>query len=641
MNSATSDEADSHARSIVYDTLDPNRNQIRILELLPSKDRKQPIVCNMRIVSLDDKPEYDALSWCWGDPTPSATLSINGVTLQCSENLAIVLPYLRDTSCPKVLWVDAVCINQKDLKEKSTSIPLLARVYKQAQTVRIWLGEAADGSDDAVEMMKHLQIDPNLTRLKMNGNLVTEQQVHSFVALLNRPWFERIWVMQEIALSTRAVFYCGDATFTSEKIRSIPVDLMDDILLSSTKPFEHLGDFANKMRTGYFMDVLSRLVTVSQVVAMIQDGQDRAILHPIQTLCQLSRLKATDLRDKVYGCLGMLPGFSDLINPHIDYTWPVEVVYAFTTYVLFCHTGCLYPLCYTRPESSTRLPNLPTWSLDFSSNTDKNQNLFQRFSATVNTKPWKAPTLKYPLLWVRGTFLDEIVSCHHVMPDVKHDDIPWHWNELQRYIHGLWRAYFGLELDTNSHAAYVGGGSMENAYWRTVVCDICPKDKDFGKRRRLKWSDVEPFVQWVRNPNSHHLQAWYPDWDKNQHAETYAMASHLSTGNKNAFLFKTKRGFIGISVGHPSISVGNHLYFLDAGDVPMALRPTYHSDGEAVFEFASECYVHGLMDGEAFKEPLDPLSKRWKQHELRRNLFGGSALDTAFPVGEWKDIALV
>ena len=101
-------------------------------------------------------------------------------------------------------------------------------------------------------------------------------------------------------------------------------------------------------------------------------------------------------------------------------------------------------------------------------------------------------------------------------------------------------------------------------------------------------------------------------------------------------------------MGPPDIRVGNRLYLLDRGSVPFALRPVKYWATKPVqrehkgpaFEVAAECYVHGIMDGEALTPPPVPTSKQGKRYELRRKLFGGQALDDTLPLGECEEIGL-
>jgi hypothetical protein len=97
------------------------------------------------------------------------------------------LSHLRDPSIERIIWVDAVCINQNDDPEKKHQIGLMSKIYSQANRVIIWLGEAADDSDLAVEEIR-------VAGSKKSMNSSNEKIQRAILALLGRPWFRRIWV---------------------------------------------------------------------------------------------------------------------------------------------------------------------------------------------------------------------------------------------------------------------------------------------------------------------------------------------------------------------------------------------------------------------------------------------------------------
>ena len=614
--------------------LDKDRHEIRVLNIHPSYDITAPITCDIRIVSLDDDPVFDALSWCWGSVDDPARIVVGGNFFSCRQNLDSALRHLRDQVESITLWVDAVCINQGDLGEKSSQISLMSRIYGHAQTVRIWLGEATDDSSEAVRVVTQLQIQPDLRSVKFDGQELSADQLRAFTSLCKRTWFKRMWVVQEYALARRAVFHCGSDRFSWTNIRDSILGTMKNIV---TNPFGPLDQRYLVAIDSGIMDAMTEIRHLGYVSDTTREGEQHNIVQALGIFQTLSRLNATDPRDKVYGCLGLLPDFEELIL--IDYNSPVETVYAVTTYALFCQMKCFVPLCYKSTKSEIVSTELPSWSLDFSHAFYKDKALFDYFSAAGEWGSWTAPRLVYPLLWMRSTFFDEIVSTHHVDPEIEADMGDWYDVTRQRFLHTRWRSFFGLELDKTRHETYVGGGSMENAYWRTVICDLCRRDV-FPTWSRVQFKDINPFVKWIRNPKSHDIRRLDPDWDQNRFVVAYHTALSSATVTKNAYLFRTKRGFIGMSTRTSDLQAGDHLHFIHRGNVPFALRPVRHDNRESVFELVSQCYVHGIMDGEAFTEPPLPHSRSFRENELRLQLYGGQPLDRNFPVGDWQDIAL-
>lgn len=183
-----------------YKPIDSSKKEIRIIHLLPG-DFDDTINIELVPVSLssDPTPQYDALSYVWGlekCPTPAF---VNGVPITITSNLDTALRYFRDKSDEKTLWVDAVCINQKDNMEKGPQVQMMGQIYSKAAQVLVWLGPAADGSDELLERMSQ-----GITEAKISD----ETLQNSSLAMMGRPWFTRIWVQQEIALAAHDPTMC-------------------------------------------------------------------------------------------------------------------------------------------------------------------------------------------------------------------------------------------------------------------------------------------------------------------------------------------------------------------------------------------------------------------------------------------------
>lgn len=112
---------------------------IRLLQLKPGKD-DEPIRCWLFEVRLDDWPLYQALSYTWGSPTDKSTIVCNESTVSIPRNLAEGLRVLRHPDRLKILWQDAVCINQKDPEERGSQVQLMSRIFSEASRVLVWLG---------------------------------------------------------------------------------------------------------------------------------------------------------------------------------------------------------------------------------------------------------------------------------------------------------------------------------------------------------------------------------------------------------------------------------------------------------------------------------------------------------------------
>jgi hypothetical protein len=123
---------------------------IRVLRLLPQQTDGQVRV-ELAEVSLDDNVEYEALSYVWGEDSrnPREQILYEGKTLLVTENCMAALLQLRTTDV-RTLWVDAICIDQTSLSERSHQVQLMGEIYSRAQRVVVWLGEGSPCSDAAL-----------------------------------------------------------------------------------------------------------------------------------------------------------------------------------------------------------------------------------------------------------------------------------------------------------------------------------------------------------------------------------------------------------------------------------------------------------------------------------------------------------
>jgi hypothetical protein len=181
-----------------YQELTAPAKQIRLLELEPGS-RDNPIVCKASVAALAKCPTYTALSYCWGkEQEPyEHKITFSGVaSFGVTKNLFDALKHLRKegelTDEPTTLWIDALCINQKDDNEKNMQVKLMGEIYKTAAETCIWLGAAADDSDKAMDAIAALDGDD----LDNPRNMVDAITMKAIERLQQRPWWKRVWVIQ-------------------------------------------------------------------------------------------------------------------------------------------------------------------------------------------------------------------------------------------------------------------------------------------------------------------------------------------------------------------------------------------------------------------------------------------------------------
>lgn len=210
--------------AFIYGKLEPDES--RLVCLQPGR-YGNTIVCNLSVMVIPEStslggtstavPQYEALSYTWGDPTPIFRIECNGKPLLIPRNLFFALQYLRYEAEPRYLWVDAICIDQKETNERSEQVLHMLDIYKNASRVIVWLGEESEDSHLAMVSMNHL--DQREQRKDITFRVHDEGCYNKLKRLceaqcqfFERPWFRRGWIRQEISVAKDIVVVCGRDT---------------------------------------------------------------------------------------------------------------------------------------------------------------------------------------------------------------------------------------------------------------------------------------------------------------------------------------------------------------------------------------------------------------------------------------------
>lgn len=332
-----------------YTPLNANRREVRILELEPG-DFEDNLTITLRVKTLDQElPEYHALSYAWGKEVSPQLAVVNHKSMVIGLNLDGALRHLRcGLDKPKSMWVDAICIDQLDLKERSSQVLLMKDIYSLAERVQIYLGPEESGDARFISLMKESKMPQ------------AESDVHSLFThvetFCQRPWFGRVWVAQELALSQKdPTVYIGTKAFPWSQMYEYIVGL------EGRKPSSLEG---HPMITSY-MESMERVRRLGRVRALPTTSLNLQIFRSAPAL-------ATDPRDKLYGILGICVSESDTPTITPDYTKTITRVFNEATVAMLnepCHLP--YGLIPLQPPKDPSLgslyhrsPDLPSWVLD-------------------------------------------------------------------------------------------------------------------------------------------------------------------------------------------------------------------------------------------------------------------------------------
>lgn len=132
--------------------------EIRLVVLQPAK-WNSPIKCHLIIDCLDEDPDYQALSYFWGDPKALRPISLQGRIVQISRNLESSLRHLRYEDRERTLWIDALSINQGDLIEKTQQVRQMHLIYARTRHLIVWVGERSEDSDTAMQAIRRIGVN--------------------------------------------------------------------------------------------------------------------------------------------------------------------------------------------------------------------------------------------------------------------------------------------------------------------------------------------------------------------------------------------------------------------------------------------------------------------------------------------------
>ncbi|KAK1758115.1 heterokaryon incompatibility protein-domain-containing protein [Echria macrotheca] len=601
--------------------------------------------------------DYAALSYTWGSPDPTHWIVVNGIITPVTESVEVALRSFAQTTSAfndnsqYGLWIDALCINQSDEAERAAQVAKMRTIYSTAWTVIAWLGEAkaTENSDAAFALLRRFAASPEtehdeLARKYLETpapDLSLENAFYGLARLMMRPYWSRLWVVQEIVLGGSAtVLRCGGGQQLDWTTFCAGVDVLfrrDMYLLKDRF-------LANRVKRDGRRDVVwhaynlhlvhKDLRVLNQHVEEGVVGQQHLGFRRLLDIASHSACR--DARDKVFALIGMVhPAIARQVTQSY-YSASTPSIFTAVARAYILHSGGLEPLREGNPWGSV---GCPTWAADW---TWKGRRRYSRVESPV-WGAWRArdedavdPAGVYKaagdwpaqfefigesLLQCRGFVFDRVVGLG--ARGVGH----FGWDGAS-IVQGprSWKPIYGDHTQTARALVETlmlgrGAGAKRLDGRHSAILSLPKTFRAAGpqfKQRGWSWlaSQQGYYFRWELWRSTHDglrlgrskLADFFTDVipegaDEDSYNEVYGVFDRSCQERR---LMLTEGGRIGwgpdniiYSDGYQQMWPGDLLCIIFGCSTPLVIRPL-GSDGEA-FQIVGEAYVHGVMDGEAAK----------------------------------------
>ncbi|KAK3335505.1 heterokaryon incompatibility protein-domain-containing protein [Cercophora scortea] len=323
------DPGTSTTSTDIYHDLKPG--EFRVLLLEPGKGN-DTVCCRLFVCRLSDEVPYEALSYAWGDATKTRLIICDGQPLRVANNLYHALRSLRHVARPRLLWIDALCINQENVVERGHQVKEMRHIYSNGARTLVWLGcnDDAEPNDvfaplhdafgrwcamtlfDLLYLIRRWVDDEFLFQHKRNindrsgvwdwigfttGSRAETPRLTSYFeggfkgleGLLQQPWFTRLWVIQEVAHARRIVVMYGGTSVAWEWLAAVVNDFARAGLVHESRN--------ERARVG-----AGAVVEMERARLRVQNGNKQDLLR---VLLATNAAECSDLRDKIYGVLSL------------------------------------------------------------------------------------------------------------------------------------------------------------------------------------------------------------------------------------------------------------------------------------------------------------------------------------------------
>ncbi|KAI1819635.1 heterokaryon incompatibility protein-domain-containing protein [Xylaria intraflava] len=596
---------------------------IRLLRLHPGAPT-DPVSISLETVALDSTPDFEAISYCWGQALQTQRVTCNGAALFITNSLLTGLVHFRYADRPRMLWADAICINQADATEKGGQVLLMPHIYSQATSTLVWLGVADDPDfglvppnvgasiSQALEWLPELDPDVNVTEAVFQTLYSDSVRLHDegkpnlldhdwapLAALMTRPWFRRKWVIQEVALAKQVVLYTGGG---------VQVPWSDVARLGYTLSLMGLEKFERLEAGNTVLTSIVRPLECVSCILMIQLYKSRATL--VDGVVNSMTFNCTDPKDHIYSLLSLVN-----VGPTIfpDYNISVsEMLHRFAIATMVeARSLKLLSLAPDKigfsPPRAPRLEGLPSWVPDVQCirlNWLASYTVVpQMFSAGGHDKPVLSLSDDQRVLGCRGRVIDTVKTTSRSIIEALLDEVPelrhpstsmlrdpsekGSYKRQSRWLKTCYQIAFGQPF--GSEPATIPNEELMSAFARTMLCGM----ESSHSRLSAKLIAAFPhYMQWAieraqdEQDESEKHPMLLPGYSANMDTIIRVISSALKFS-------VTEHG----RFGHlpPNTQPGDRICVLVGGEVPFVIRPT----GRETYALIGESYVDGIMDGEA------------------------------------------
>lgn len=554
-------------------------DSIRLVELQPAESTDEQVSCKLTHVRLSESSlEYEGLSYAWGDLRRTRVVLCDGSYICVTANLKSALRRLRHRSAPRLLWIDAISINQKDIDERSQQVTLMVQIYSRARQVVIWIGKADSHRDRLLEAIAEIDPMPYIEeQRKMNEGDVMKWPVWSLPRalqgkhlkgalndLLCHPWFRRVWIQQEVAFASSAILLCGKKMISWDQVAALEWAMRRELQAGRRKI--GLSSDAN-----FSLDCIN---TIQRSRAfMRREPAKQSMLHILE-VCR--RCDASDPKDKIYGLLSFdrdhwLDG---AFRP--DYSITLEELYNNVAKQML-RARRLKILQYAGRHQQLH-PNLCSWAVDW---TYKAGVEFpgERTRDACGDTPMEfriQSSRVGDVLIISGLVLASIKKLGPVS-DI-FNSLP---NSAERFKVAQEMLNQSISM-VSPDSTYFTGENSRAAFVRTLTANNFP-EYDNGSLDLI--GSYEAWERWIQSEGR--------DGSSKDDHEILSIAFKQSSAYRERRFCLTDNGYMCLL---PALcKKGDFVCLLWGYRVPVILRKRLQ-----FFELLGDCYIHGFMGGEAF-----------------------------------------